>query len=133
IEYGRETIVLNQADLKKIIQLDIKSKTYSIVLLDAAPKPAAAPPKQGGVVTMTTNIVDTGERKQVLGHEARHLRTIVDKQPGPGACDAKAERIETDGWYIDLEIPIASATAACPSPACIDEIQHTYTCVDKLG
>src|SRR5438046_2295550 len=73
IEYGRETVVLNQADLKKIVQLDTKSKTYSIIPLSAAPQAATTPPRQGGVVTVTTNLVDTGERKQALGYEARHL------------------------------------------------------------
>jgi hypothetical protein len=124
IEYGRETVVLNQADLQKTIQLNTRSKTYLTIT------PDATPPKQGGVVTMTTSIVDTGERKQILGHAARRLKTTIDKQPSPGACDSKAERIETDGWYIDLDLPAASAAPELP---CKDEIQTKHTGEEKLG
>src|SRR5205823_12554426 len=35
------------------------------------------------------------------GRQARHVRTVIERQPQPGACDPSKQRIETDAWYID--------------------------------
>ena len=45
---------------------------------------------------IATTIVDTGERKDAFGQQARHVKTMVDRQPQPGACDQSKLRIETD-------------------------------------
>src|SRR5258708_8911807 len=82
IEYGKETVVLNQGDLRKIIQLNAKSKTYRTVPTDV-PQPAGAAPRQGAVVMVSTNIVDTGERKQALGSTAPPLNPTAKNHPSP--------------------------------------------------
>ena len=84
IEYGKDTIVLNQVDLQRMVKLNLKTKTYLVLPLEPE-KPAET----------AASVVDTGERKQVFGLNARRLKTTID--------DAKAARVETDGWYIDLE------------------------------
>jgi hypothetical protein len=66
----------------------------------------------------------------VFGQQARHVKTMIDKQPVPGACDTSKQRIETDGWYIDSPAPVASQApeqaAAAPAPGgCADQIQAT--------
>ena len=68
-------------------------------------KPAA--PKPPGVVIRGDSIVDIGERKDASARGAPR-KTMVDRQPQPGACDQSKMRIETDAWYID--VPKAMAT-----------------------
>jgi hypothetical protein len=130
----QDMVLLKQHDQQRTVQISRAANTY-LVVPDAAPAApaipdAAAPPKPSGVVTMVTTISDTGERKSIFGQQARRVKTTIDKQPAPGACDATKQRIETDGWYIDSPIaPAASneplADAAAPAGACADQIQAT--------
>jgi hypothetical protein len=128
IEYGKEMAMLNQADAKQMVQINVKAKTYRILPLDSE-KPADPEIRQGGEVTVTTSVDDTGERKQIFGFTARHLKTSVDKQPSAGACDSGAERVETDGWYIDLDV----AQPKPPQSACRDEIHTNQSGTANLG
>jgi hypothetical protein len=132
IEYGKDMAVLNQADAKKMVQINIKTKTYRILPLEPE-KPADTETRKGGVVIVTTTVTDTGERKQVFGFAARHLKTSVQKQPSPDACDSKAERIETDGWYIDLDVTQAQPPQTSPGSGCVDEIRNNLTGPANLG
>ncbi|MGZ8847989.1 MAG: hypothetical protein ACXW3C_16135, partial [Pyrinomonadaceae bacterium] len=71
---------------------------------------AAAGPgstQRGGVVTMTINTVDTGERREMFGFTARHLKRTTMMESGPDACQQQKMKIETDGWYINLEYGLA--------------------------
>jgi hypothetical protein len=54
-----------------------------------------------GEVTVTTDSVDTGERRQVGSYQARHVKTTVTVEPGPEAVSHKS-KTEIDGWYLDL-------------------------------
>ncbi len=78
---------------------------------------------------IATTIVDTGERKDAFGQQARHVKTMVDRQPQPSACDQSMLRIETDAWYIDVPkaMPTAPESGAAPPGAagCADEVQTT--------
>jgi hypothetical protein len=134
-----DMIVIKQRDQKRTLQISRAASTY-LVVPDGAPAlaaptvPAAAtPPPPAGVVMVTTTIVDTGERKPVFGREARHVKTTMDKQPMPGACDQTKQRMETDGWYIDVPISTsASSPQTAPPPpmadgGCRDEIKVTHT------
>ena len=52
---------------------------------------------------MTVNTIDTGERKEMFGFTARHLKRTMTSQTSPDACSQNQMRIDTDGWYINLE------------------------------
>jgi hypothetical protein len=132
-EFG-DVVLLKQRDLKRTVQIMKAANSYMVVpdgSAPALPVPAAAPnapPQKPGVVTMTTTITDTGERKTMFGQQARHAKMVIDKQPSPGACDPAKQHIETDGWYIDLPIPAQPAPDVAPSQApagCVDEIKAT--------
>jgi hypothetical protein len=143
--------MITQCDLKRSVQLHDATKHFMVVstevpavappAVDAAA--AAAPvPTKGGVIAETITLTDTGERKQMFGLEARHIKTIVARQPGANACDAKATRVETDGWYADLPVvvaacPSAAAQAPPPSPpgqqACTDRVETQKSGDAKLG
>jgi hypothetical protein len=56
-------------------------------------------------VRIETTTVDTGERKKLFGHLARHVITIW-KQTLLAGSHAEPQETETDGWYIDLDTSI---------------------------
>lgn len=103
---GMVMITLQQCDLGRTVQINEKTKKYFVVsgsMGAAAPAAGAAPSKKGGIVTVTSTLTDTGERKQVFGMTARHIKTKIVQEPGPGACDPTKSSFETDGWYVDLD------------------------------
>ena len=135
-EFG-DVILLRQPDLKRTVQIMRAANTYMVVADGAQVAPPmpvatpAAPPQTPGVVAMTTTMTDTGERKMVFGLQARHAKTVMDKQPvGGAACDSTRQHIETDGWYVDLPAQLLSGQVQAPQEAprpagCVDEIKAT--------
>lgn len=130
-----DTILIKQPDQKRVVQINVASHTY-LVTPDGAPPAAAdaAPAATPGVVMTNVAIVDMGERKTAFGHEARRVRTVIDRQPQPGACDQSKVRVETDGWYIDPPKALAARAADtnAATTACKDEIKATETGDPKL-
>jgi len=109
--YGFDTISITQCDLKRTIQLSERAKKYVItsMVIEPASAPAAADSRQtatetkrGGIVTYTSSSIDTGERKELFGFTARHVKTSTKIESSPDACHSVNQRMETDGWYIDL-------------------------------
>lgn len=131
----QDMVLLKQHDQKRTIQVMPAAKTYLVApegappAMPAMPSAPQAAPKTPGIVMVTTTIVDTGEKKQAFGQQARHVKMVIDKQPMAGACDTTRMRIETDAWYIDVPKTVASQTpeqAAPLSPgACADQVQAT--------
>jgi hypothetical protein len=134
----QDIVLLKQHDLKRTIQIMKAANTY-LVVADGAPAvpdmpgSPAAPPRPAGVVNVITTIVDTGERKTAFGQQARRVKTMIDRQPMPGACDTSKARIETDGWYIDQPKALVTQTAETrpasgPIPGgCADQVQATVS------
>src|SRR5258705_6949652 len=109
--YGRDIINVTQCDLKRTLQISDSAKKYVITPMDTVDAtPHTAPPgggmsepsRRGGVITYTTNAVDTGERKEMFGFQARHVKTSLIIESSPDACSPIKQRMETDGWYIDF-------------------------------
>src|SRR6266545_2672578 len=135
-EFG-EVVLLKQHDLKRTVQIMRAANTYMVVPDGATaalpiPVPAAAPnapAQKPGVITMTTTIADTGERKTMFGLQARHAKMTIEKQATPGACDPTKQHIETDGWYVDVPVQMQTTQDVVPQqppPAgCVDEIKMT--------
>jgi hypothetical protein len=67
--------------------------------LGSAPPP---PPKKGGVLTITRNSTDTGERQEMFGYKARHIKSSMSVESSPDACSQSHMKMEVDGWYADL-------------------------------
>ena len=154
--FGMTTIL--QCDLKRTLTIYEKTKTYLVTPTDGtsaavatgdgdgggANPSAAVPattPQRGGVVNITQTITDTGERKQMFGFTARHIKTSLVKTASPDACD-KDQKIETDGWYIDFQFafdcstqaPKHQATPVRPQPpGCKDEVRTKTIGSAKLG
>jgi hypothetical protein len=136
-EFG-DVVLLKQHDLQRTVHIVRSANTYMLVP-DGASSPQPAPatdlpaaPAKPGVVTVATNVVDTGERKTLFNLPARHAKMTVDKQPEPGACDPSKQHIETDGWYVDLPATVptpqdAGPAQKAPAGACIDDVKATMT------
>ena len=83
---GMEIINITQCDLKRTVQLSDTAKKYVVTPMDtvtasgseSATAPAAgAPSTRGGVVSYTTTSIDTGERRDMFGFKARHVKTTT--------------------------------------------------------
>jgi hypothetical protein len=59
-------------------------------------------PRKGGVLTVTRNSTDTGERQDMFGYKARHIRTVMTMESSPDACNQSHMKMEMDGWYASL-------------------------------
>ena len=148
-----------QCDLKRTITVNEKTKTYLISPTNSpgmtsgegdgggGTPPRATTPQQppaqrrGGVVEVINTVTDTGERKEMFGFTARHIKTSMVKKASPDACD-KDQKIETDGWYIDFQFAFE-----CPGekqkydpmpvrpqrPDCQDEVRTKTVGTAKLG
>ena len=106
-----QMIMIQQCDLRRNIQIMPDARMYMIQPYDdpsptspsTAPTTAqpTTPTKKGGVVTSIITTKDTGERKQMLGYNARHIITTMEMKSSPDACSTVDTKMEIDGWYID--------------------------------
>lgn len=142
-----------QCDLKRTVTINEKTKTYLITPTDGiSPTTGAADggagsapvaqnqPQRGGVVNVTNTITDTGERREMFGFTARHIKTSIEKKASADACD-KDQKVETDGWYIDFQYSFEcpgqqqkyQPAPVRPQPGCKDEIRTKTIGSAKLG
>ena len=143
---------LTQCDLKRMIQINDRAKKYMVSPLVAEssseaagrPQPDPSQPaatRRGGVITYTTTITDTGERKSFFGYNARHLKSVMTTDSTPNACSPVKMRIETDGWYIEFEYDVSCSSDGQymprspygARPECQDEVRFKRVGAAKLG
>jgi len=103
---------------------------------------AATPASSGGVITYHSTVKDTGERKQILGYAARHLKSTIVAEPSATACNSSKSTYDIDGWYIDLKTVPGAATCRAFTPAssssgdaggCLDKILYKQEGSVKVG
>jgi hypothetical protein len=158
-------IAIDQCDLKQSIMLNLDAKRYRVQPYAASPVAADSRPAdpradqmaqmshmgigmpgapaaktRGGTVTLTTTLSDTLERQQMLGFEARRIKTLMIKQSSPTACDKAPLKVEVDAWYVDLPQQAGCARPAQASPvpasdpdACTDRVETRVAGDVKLG
>jgi len=121
--YGRDIINVTQCDLKRTIQISDSTRKYVITPMETADSavssgavthPVVEPSRSGGVTTYTTTAVDTGERKEMFGFQARHVKTSLVIESSPDACSPMKQRMETDGWYIDFSFGLNCEVGGAP-------------------
>ena len=149
---GGDVAMIEQCDLKQTLQVSDKKKMYFIEPFateqaETAPavRPTAATAAEkitmGGTITMTSVINDTGERKQMFGLTARHIKTSMTMQSSPDACSKNDMSIETDGWYVDLPLFVCPVTVPrnpmagmdAPKRGCMDKTIVKSSGGGKLG
>lgn len=106
-----DSVNITQCDSKRSIQINNKSQKYLVSAMgtgdgsqpvSTTSTTTSTPAQAGGLVTYTTSATDTGERKKMFGFTARHVKTSLKIESSPDACSPMQQRMETDGWYIDL-------------------------------
>jgi len=119
--YGMEIINVTQCDLKRTLQISDKQKKYVVTPMETVEATAstgttarvtAEPTRRGGVITYNTSAVDTGERKEMFGFTARHVKTTMSIESSPDACSPMKMKTETDGWYIDFAFGLNCETGS---------------------
>ncbi|HYT48771.1 MAG TPA: hypothetical protein VEL78_00165 [Pyrinomonadaceae bacterium] len=143
-------VTITECDLKRTIQINDRARKYMIVPMetdsgegvssaDMGPSTSGGS-RRGGVVTMTINTVDTGERKEMFGFTARHLKQTMMSQSSPDACQQQNMKIERDGWYINLEYGLNCGSERPPQmgrttapQGCRDRYQFKHTGPSNLG
>jgi len=136
---GMDTI--DQCDLNRTVVVNDKGKRFMVQPKGGQSSPDASSqnidPRQQlmskpektrregkhGVTTYTTTVVDTGERMQILGFSARHLKLTTVAESSPEACSPVKVKTESDGWYIDLDL----------SPACNQDQKEEALLVQTFG
>jgi hypothetical protein len=118
------SVSITQCDMRRTIQINDSARKYFISPMDSDGDTSATPgdmgtssgepSRRGGVVTMSINTVDTGERKEMFGFTARHLKRTMTSQTSPDACYQNQMRMDTDGWYINLEYGLNCGSNARP-------------------
>ena len=150
--YGFDTVTITQCDLKRTIQLSDATKKYTITSMETGepsapttpggPAPAPTTPgRQGGVVEYVSSVIDTGERKEMFGFTARHIKSSTSIIAGPDSCHPGSHKYELDGWYIDLSVDFnceinkaqTIPTARQTRPGCRDQIKMRREGNGKLG
>jgi hypothetical protein len=98
---------ISRCDERKRIDLNDNAKLYAeLPIVDWSEQRKRArpvPPTEmtGSEVTITTDSIDTGERRQQGAYTARHVKIRITVESGPGAATPSSTE-ERDGWYIDL-------------------------------
>ncbi|HEY1936471.1 MAG TPA: hypothetical protein VGJ33_00885 [Candidatus Angelobacter sp.] len=100
------TIIL-RGQRDRIFMLDLTAHEYITYETDPRGTTVGIKPgtivDSGGTLQIWIDNIDTGERKDLFGHVARHIITREKRVAGPGAC-SKPSITETDGWYIDPSV-----------------------------
>lgn len=103
----RMASIIERGMPNRVFVLDLQAREYMTYETNArgiALGTNARPMKNsGGTLEIWIENVDTGERKSMFGHVARHIITREKRVAGPGACSRGSES-ETDGWYIDPSV-----------------------------
>lgn len=125
-----DTSEIVQCDLKRVVHLDNKNKTYYAMTFDQiqaamqqamqnmpkgyAPAPAVstAPIKGSGSISLSVNTQEDPQTQTILGMTARHVTTTVTgTSTGSGDCPNFSATFKTDEWYIPNEVRFS-----CPMP-----------------
>jgi len=75
-------------------------------------------PRKGGVVTITRTANDTGEKQDMFGYKARHIKSSMVMESSPDACNQSHMKMEIDGWYADLSAQFSCGEEMYRSMAC---------------
>lgn len=106
-EPDHDRITINQCDKRQTVFLNNKAKLFwaapfqdrSAYVKRLRPIPQAD--QAAADVEITTDSVDTGERRRVGSYIARRVIMTRKVEPSPGA-NTRAATDEWDGWYLDL-------------------------------
>ncbi|HTD22242.1 MAG TPA: hypothetical protein VK738_06290 [Terriglobales bacterium] len=119
MSYGPHLVAITRCDLGQAFELNLDKNEYEAMAyppkplrlskaeMDAMQQRTPQVAKAGNAtLRIETTTVDTGERKQIFGHTARHVMITSRSVPLAGS-KATAYESASDGWYIDLDTRIS--------------------------
>lgn len=142
--YFPQVATITQCDLRRTVKLNDSKQLYLVepfpTAADARPvsrRNVDPPPttttrtRQGGTLTMTYLVRDTGERRTIFGLQARHLIITQEMESSADSCNGpRKTKMEFDGWYADF-----SAEFSCPNNLPTTGVPMTPSkpdCVDRI-
>src|SRR5499427_5963632 len=88
--------------------------------------------RKGGVITITRTSTDTGERQDMFGYKARHIKSSMIIESSPDACNQSHMKMEVDGWYADLSANFSCAMEDYRAMACGGPGGSKSGCQDRV-
>jgi hypothetical protein len=126
MDFMSQVATIEQCDLRRNVQVNDSKKLYFVdpfaeeatpQKTTPAPRPTDQPTRQGGTVTMTYAVTDTGERKTLFGLPARHLKITQSMESSADSCNgALRSKMEMDGWYVDFSAEFNCPIEVPPTP-----------------
>jgi hypothetical protein len=151
-DYMPQIATITQCDLKRTVRLNDRKQLYMVEPFQTAadttvtkttPEPTRnVTTRQGGTMTFTYAIKDTGERKTMFGLQARHLIITQEMESSADSCSGPSKmKMEFDGWYVDFSAefncpqatPPAPPTTRGSKPDCIDKYVYKGNAAARLG
>jgi hypothetical protein len=133
--YGPRLVAITRCDLGQAFELNLDESEYTSA--PYPPKPLTKEEiKARGLETPATynsdkptlrievTTTDTGERKEIFGHIARHVITTRKQIPLAGSHSEPQESV-TDAWYIDFQSINLQQRLSCDRKP--PEGKHAYT------
>lgn len=97
---GLSIATIQDCATHQLIQINDRTRSYMVTELPKSADQKAGSSANGGEITLTVSQQDTGERKSLLGYNARHIKGTMSAE-GSASCTSNMHA-NTDGWYIDL-------------------------------
>src|SRR5262249_1807507 len=92
----------------QVYDLDLDAKEYIAYKTDNLGTVGGCRPSKvkfsGRTLVISRESVDTGERREMFGFQARHIITIHKTASDPENTSAGNPKVEVDGWYVDSDI-----------------------------
>ena len=110
LTYGPRLVAITRCDLGQTFELNLDTSEYTSAPYPPKPLTKEQMEARGLQIPATlekptlrieVNTTDTGERKEMFGHVARHVLTTSKQTPLEGSRSEPQETV-TDAWYIDL-------------------------------
>lgn len=141
--YFPQIATITQCDLRRTVKLNDGKQLYFVEPFPSAADSTRTVPRrntdpapqtrarQGGTMTISYSIRDTGERRMMFGLQARHLIITQEMESSVDSCNGPHKtKMEFDGWYVDF-----SAEFNCPANAPSTDMPQSPTrpdCVDRI-
>src|SRR5215813_12121255 len=131
------TLTVQDSTKAFLVRPDIEDSPNSKDLKEKSKNPEAPTPQTaqaGGTLTYTSTVKDTGERKQILGYNAKHLKMTIVAEPGPNSCSSTKQTYDIDGWYIDFKTVPGACQSFSPVPSSSGSSSDSASggCQDKI-
>jgi hypothetical protein len=111
-----QTALIKRCDLHRAFLVNFEDREYTTWPLQAfktseemranAETVRQSPIHTAPTVLVETETVDTGERRDLFGRQARHVITTRRVTPLTGSTSRESDTV-TDGWYIDLDTSLS--------------------------